>query len=1711
MKIINKGRVLQWFGIFLIVGFLAQPFHRAIAAEEVVSQPAEQSVNVDSVEQSPDSKATEENLLSESEEVTGPKSEPSENSEEPEQETQEETQEKIEEEEEASDNGIPEPPVVPNIQLPPTTVKQKVADADIASGALVYEYSMQTPNGRSGAQPSLGLSYNSQQNEEGSLVGYGWSVNLPSIERKNVDGLQNLYTSKNFTSSLDGDLKFVSASAGTDKFGAKIDNGAFLRYEFADQSNGGVWTVTDKKGTKYTFGAVAESRLSNPVDATKVFRWHLTKVEDLNGNFVSYTYSKVDNQVYPNEILYTGHGSNDGIYKIKFNLEDRPDKAMSAKYGFMVTNTKRLANVEVLVQNVVIGKYNFTYSANSVNGRTQFTGVEFTGYDIAGQNGISDGGTSFEYGSIASTNLLTKIKQNTGGETVVTYKSSAQYRGSGGESLNPNLPFALQTVEEIEYNDGNGVIWHNEFEYSGGWFYYNGPMDRRFVGFEKVVRTDSVGNRQTTFYHQGNDNNTVYGELADDWSKAGKVYKSELRDSQGNLFAQVINKWESASMAGTRAFTKLTSTINRTYDGNSSHRDAASTYTYDNATGNVLTGVDYGEVTALTDNGTFTDIGTDKVTSTATYAVGSGANPVTGFVSGFIDKNQSNVKIKESKSYYDDLPFGQVGIGNVTKEENWIEGSTYAEINRTYNSFGLPETESDPLGNITTYAYDSFDLYPITVSNALSQVTTFEYDYRLGKPQKTVDANGLVAKVTTDSLGRVVKEEFTDPSQSDPEILFTKKTASYELYQQSGVVEGWKTTETNYLDETNSTSPRTSSAITYTDGFDRPIQIRGRVESASGSSDERYVISDTVYNNIGQIAKTSLPYFGVGSARTAASTDNSLFTTLAYDSASRVISTTNSVGLSTNVYDDWKVTTTDANGKVKGLFKDAFGRLVKVEEHNGSEVYETKYDYDGSGNLVKITDALDNEREFEYDGLGRRTRAEDLHAPNDNTFGVWSYEYDLAGNLNTRTDGNGQAVIYTYDPLNRILSEDASNSHFRRNYEYDSCPMGIGRLCLVTSDGVNESTEYNILGQVTNQTKTISGEPYITAYTYDRQGNQVTITNPDASVVKYEYNIAGQQEKVLRKEDGDADFTDVIVNMDYAPSGAVAYLEYASGAKTTNTYAATQLYRLSNKTTTLPLTAGGVKTIQNSTYTYDPVGNITYIADTSELNTRKNITYTYDDLHRLTWANTSHAVGGQNYSQVFQYDAIGNIISKSDVGAYSYEGDQGSSYANPHAVTSVTNSSNQVTTYDYDQNGNLISQVDASDSTTYEWDHNNRMIELEKGGILPTVFSYEYDSAGIRTKAISQNKTTIYPSGFYNTDGSISEKHVLAGGMSVATIKGRGGSTTLTQLHSDHLGSVVVTSIPGTSPVNGGIAEILDYYPFGAIRTDSVSQGSAEQRKYIGKEYDVETGLNYLEARYYDGKLGRFLSQDIVHLSLGDPNAIKQITGQELQVFLSDPQNFNSYSYARNNPISLKDPNGNWFIDWITGEQSTEELIVEIGDAANTLYDTSPTWKAAMDHPIVAGVVVGVTGGVAVAGGAVVTTAVSTSYLGGAGTACIAFCGQAAQTAQKGIDYATRFGQSYGPRMNEIVRDLTDTNPNKFDDHAIMRMVQRNVDVGTVNRVMNLSKPFSYFHDGVMKNGYYDEASRVFVGQIQSSGLVKTVITNVTPNYVENLKRTMTK
>lgn len=97
----------------------------------------------------------------------------------------------------------------------------------------------------------------------------------------------------------------------------------------------------------------------------------------------------------------------------------------------------------------------------------------------------------------------------------------------------------------------------------------------------------------------------------------------------------------------------------------------------------------------------------------------------------------------------------------------------------------------------------------------------------------------------------------------------------------------------------------------------------------------------------------------------------------------------------------------------------------------------------------------------------------------------------------------------------------------------------------------------------------------------------------------------------------------------------------------------------------------------------------------------------------------------------------------------------------------------------------------------------------------------------------------------------------------------------------------------------GDIAETMDYFPFGGIRIDTKAGTFNEQRKYIGQEYDTDTGLNYLNARYYNSSIGRFTSED------------PQFWGNQN---LTDPQSLNSYSYGSNNPITMSDPTGQFSI-----------------------------------------------------------------------------------------------------------------------------------------------------------------------------------------------------
>ncbi|OGZ73493.1 MAG: hypothetical protein A2908_02185 [Candidatus Staskawiczbacteria bacterium RIFCSPLOWO2_01_FULL_38_12b] len=279
--------------------------------------------------------------------------------------------------------------------------------------------------------------------------------------------------------------------------------------------------------------------------------------------------------------------------------------------------------------------------------------------------------------------------------------------------------------------------------------------------------------------------------------------------------------------------------------------------------------------------------------------------------------------------------------------------------------------------------------------------------------------------------------------------------------------------------------------------------------------------------------------------------------------------------------------------------------------------------------------------------------------------------------------------------------------------------------------------------------------------------------------------------------------------------------------------------------------------------------------------------YAYDSLYRITSATiTGNNDATKNYTENYTYDPIGNILTKTLNGVntnYTYAGNTGASFANPHAVTQIGDQ-----TFSYDQNGNLISDG----TSTYAFNPKNQLIKVTKG---TTVINYTYDSIGQRISKSQGASFTLYPNKSYNVDsmGKTTVSIFAPWGM-VANIETLPDSVPkVYTFATDHLQSVQVTTDSSGVPV-----EIQDYGTFGGAGLNDRSSTFDSQRKYIGEQYDTDTELNYLNARYYNSVTGKFISQDPVFL--GDPN----------QQNLQDPQSLNSYSYANNNPIRLSDPTG---------------------------------------------------------------------------------------------------------------------------------------------------------------------------------------------------------
>jgi RHS repeat-associated protein len=182
---------------------------------------------------------------------------------------------------------------------------------------------------------------------------------------------------------------------------------------------------------------------------------------------------------------------------------------------------------------------------------------------------------------------------------------------------------------------------------------------------------------------------------------------------------------------------------------------------------------------------------------------------------------------------------------------------------------------------------------------------------------------------------------------------------------------------------------------------------------------------------------------------------------------------------------------------------------------------------------------------------------------------------------------------------------------------------------------------------------------------------------------------------------------------------------------------------------------------------------------------------------------------------------------------------------------------------------------------------------------------------------VATTSTSTYPFKFFSvasttkssTNYATSTEYVFNGDTLLSTVDQKivngaaSGAAAVRYVHPDHLGSTNVVT-----DQNQNLVQTLDYYPYGATRV-SVSTSTNEKRKWID-QFSDDSGLYYLNARFYNPNQGQFLTQDPTFLALGNPSQLKQLTQQEQNKLLTDPQLLNSYGYARDNPITNKDATG---------------------------------------------------------------------------------------------------------------------------------------------------------------------------------------------------------
>ena len=592
---------------------------------------------------------------------------------------------------------------------------------------------------------------------------------------------------------------------------------------------------------------------------------------------------------------------------------------------------------------------------------------------------------------------------------------------------------------------------------------------------------------------------------------------------------------------------------------------------------------------------------------------------------------------------------------------------------------------------------------------------------------------------------------------------------------------------------------------------------------------------------------------------------NGHITNFAYDPLNRPISIIDPLGHTTsNTYDAIgnRISLTDAAGSLTTYSYDPLNQLVEVTDAMGGTVH---YSYDAVANMISMTDANGHTTNYAYDSLNRPTSMIDPLGYTTSNI------YDAVGNVVSLTDANGNSTSYNYDALNR-LAKIAYDDGQTVNYGYDATG---NRLMMADGHGTI-NYQYDNLNRLVGVT---NPDSQTVGYMYDVVGNRIQITYPDGKTMTYGYDANNRLTGVT-------DWNSHITGYSYDANSNLIGMTYPNGMNTEYLYDENnQLIELINENAT--------QVVSSFEYTLDAVGNRQSVAEwfsgrfEDELGIPQVLTtsYEYDDIYRLTQVNYPF-----EETVSYNYDPMGNRISMTTT---IDEIDKTINYVYDASDRLLQSDG---TTYDYDNNGNMVRKTENPGRiTSYNYDGANRLISLSTifDGSQRERYNFEYDGDGNRLSKTTINGkrtqsseylldvNTILPQVLTESDDK--DTTFYAHGLDLISMTDPRGKEFY--YHYDGLGSV-----RSMSDSKESIKTIYSYDAFGQTRKE---MGHVDNDfRFTGEQMDGETGLIYLRARYYDPDIGRFISKD-------------PFTG-----FVSDAQSLNRYSYVRNNPVRFVDPQG---------------------------------------------------------------------------------------------------------------------------------------------------------------------------------------------------------